>query len=126
MPIIIITGGHNGDGGVTVSLDANCGTKTQSAKMIPPDIMLVMDRSLSMTNDVDDKQCAGGSGTNGNCGANSKWQLTIPALSQVITNTDAMVNWGMFYLGDEPAMCGVATAPVVPIAAMNATAVTPA
>jgi hypothetical protein len=125
-PIIIITGGHTGTGGggnVTGSLDANCGTKTQSAKMIPPDIMLVMDRSLSMTNDVDDKPCAGGSGTNGNCGANSKWQLTVPALSQVITNTNAMVNWGMFYLGDEPAMCGVATGPVVPIAAMNATAV---
>ena len=113
-----------GGGNVTGSLDANCGIKTQSAKMIPPDIMLVMDRSLSMTNDVNDKPCAGGTGTNGNCGANSKWQLTVPALSQVITNTDATVNWGMFYLGDEPAMCGVATAPVVPIAAMNATAVT--
>jgi hypothetical protein len=30
----------------------------------------------------------------------------------------------MFYLGDEPAMCGVATAPVVPVTAMNAAAVT--
>jgi hypothetical protein len=30
----------------------------------------------------------------------------------------------MFYLGNEPAMCGVATAPVVPIAATNARAVT--
>ena len=48
----------------------------------------------------------------------------VPALSQVITDTDGKVNWGMFYLGDEPAMCGVATAPVVPIAATNATAVT--
>ncbi len=124
---IIIVGGNTGTGGVgnvTGSLDANCGIKTQSAKMIPPDIMLVMDRSLSMTNDVADKQCAGGTGTNGNCGANSKWQLTIPALSQVITNTDATVNWGMFYLGDEPAQCGVATAPVVPIAAMNAATIT--
>jgi hypothetical protein len=124
---VIVTGGSTGTGGggnVTGSLDANCGTKTQSAKMLPPDIMLVMDRSLSMTNDVSDKQCAGGTGTNGNCGANSKWQLMTPALNDVITNTDAMVNWGMFYLGDEPAQCGVATAPVVPIAPMNATAVT--
>jgi hypothetical protein len=32
----------------------------------------------------------------------------------------------MFYLGDEPAMCGVATAPIVPIAAQNATALTDA
>ena len=116
---------HTVDGGNgMVSLDANCGIKTQSAKMIPPDIMLVMDRSLSMTNDVDDQPCAGGTGMNGNCGASSKWQLTVPVLNQVITSTDATVNWGMYYLGDEPAMCGVATAPVVPIAPMNATAVT--
>lgn len=123
-PVIIVTGGSTGTDGGVVSLDANCGTKTQSAKMIPPDIMLVMDRSLSMTNDVDDKQCPGATGNLGNCGANSKWEIVLPVLNQVITNTDAMVNWGMFYLGDEPAQCGVATAPVVPIAATNATAVT--
>jgi hypothetical protein len=113
-----------GDGNTSVSLDANCGTKTQSAKMLPPDLMLVMDRSLSMTNDIDDKQCAGGNGMNGNCGAASKWQIVVPVLNQVITDSDGTVNWGMFYLGDEPGMCGVATAPVVPIAAMNAAAVT--
>jgi hypothetical protein len=123
-PVIIINSGSGGGGNFTGTLDANCGTKTQSAKMIPPDIMLVMDRSLSMTNDVNDMPCTGGTGMNGNCGANSKWQLMVPALSQVITGTDAMVNWGMYYLGDEPAMCGVATAPVVPIVANNAAAVT--
>ena len=124
MPIIIITADRHGRRQRQGSLDSNCGLKTQSAKMIPPDIMLVMDRSLSMTNDVDDKQCAGATGNNGNCGANSKWELMIPALNQVITDTDGKVNWGMFYLGDEPAQCGVATAPVVPVAAMNATAIT--
>jgi hypothetical protein len=125
-PVIIITAGSTGtDGGkATGTLDSNCGIKTQSAKMIPPDIMLVMDRSLSMTNDVNDRPCAGAMGTNGNCGANSKWELVVPVLDQVITNTDAMVNWGMFYLGDEPAQCGVATAPVVPVAAKNAAAIT--
>jgi hypothetical protein len=124
-PIIIITGGSTGTDGGHVTLDANCGTKTQSAKMIPPDMMLVMDRSLSMTNDINDRQCAGATGNNGNCGANSKWELMVPPLNQVIAATDTTVNWGMFYLGDEPSpQCGVATAPVVPIAAMNAGAVT--
>jgi hypothetical protein len=122
-PIIIITAGSNGNDG-SVTLDANCGTKTQSAKMIPPDIMIVMDRSLSMTNDVNDQPCTGGTGNNGNCGANSKWQIVVPVINEVVTSTDAKVNWGMFYLGDEPAMCGVATAPVVPISATNAVAVT--
>jgi len=126
MPVIIVVAGSTGtDGGsATGTLDSNCGVKTQSAKMIPPDIMLVMDRSLSMTNDVNDKQCTGSTGNNGNCGPNSKWELMVPALNQVITDTDAKVNWGMFYLGDEPAQCGVATAPVVPVATMNATAIT--
>src|SRR4051794_12870332 len=125
-PVIIVVAGSTGtDGGhATGTLDSNCGVKTQSAKMILPDIMLVMDRSLSMTNDVNDKQCTGATGNNGNCGPNSKWQLMVPALNQVITDTDAKVNWGMFYLGDEPTQCGVATAPVVPVATMNATAIT--
>jgi hypothetical protein len=125
-PVIIVVAGSTGtDGGsATGTLDSNCGLKTQSAKMIPPDIMLVMDRSLSMTNDVNDKQCTGATGNNGNCGPSSKWELMVPALNQVITATDARVNWGMFYLGDEPAQCGVATAPVVPVATMNATAIT--
>ena len=121
-PPVIITGTGTGGGGV--SLDANCGVKTQSAKILPPNIMLVMDRSLSMTNDIADKQCTGATGNLGNCGPNSKWELMVPALSQVITGTDAMVNWGMFYLGNEPAQCGVATAPIVPITTLNATAVT--
>ena len=121
-PPVIITGTGTGGGGV--SLDANCGVKTQSAKILPPDIMLVMDRSLSMTNDISDRQCTGAMGYNGNCGANSKWQLMIPAINQVITDTDAKVNWGLFYLGAEPAQCGVATAPVVPLAMMNAAAIT--
>jgi hypothetical protein len=121
---IIITATGSGGGNPNGSLDSNCGTKSQSAKIVPPDMMLVMDRSLSMTNDINDKQCAGGTGTNGNCGANSKWELMVPALNQVISDTDMKVNWGMYYLGDEPSQCGVATAPVVPVAAMNATAVT--
>jgi hypothetical protein len=123
-PVIIVGGSTGTDGGsASGSLDSNCGTKTQSAKMIPPDIMLVMDRSLSMTNDVNDKTCAGSTGNNGNCGANSKWELMIPAINQVIADTDTKVNWGMYYLGDEPAQCGVAATPVVPIATMNASAV---
>lgn len=122
-PIIVTNeDGSAGDKAI-VSLDSNCGTRTQTAKMILPDIMLVMDRSLSMTNDINDQMCAGGSPMNGNCGASSKWQIVVPVISQVVTDTDARVNWGMFYLGDEPAQCGVANAPVVPIAAMNAAAV---
>ena len=29
--------------------------------------------------------------------------------------TQSAVNWGLMFLGDEPAACGAATAPVVPI-----------
>jgi hypothetical protein len=126
-PVIIVDGGGGGGGMAMGTLDANCGTKTQTAQMLPPDIMLVMDRSLSMTNDVDDKTCAGAMGNNGNCGPNSKWELMIPAINGAVTATDAIVNWGMYYLGDEPGPnCGVAAAPVVPIAMTGANAVTTA
>ena len=68
--------------------------------MILPDIMLVygplaVDDQRHQRQDVHRRARA----TNCNCGAISKWELMVPALNQVITGTDAKVNWGMFYLG---------------------------
>ncbi|HEY4185848.1 MAG TPA: vWA domain-containing protein [Polyangia bacterium] len=112
-----------GEDAVTTSLDANCGAITHMAKMLPADILLVQDRSLSMTNDQNDKPCTGGTGLNGNCGANSKWSQVTTALDQVMTTTDTMVNWGLLYFGAETTQCGVTMAPAVPIASMNGTAI---
>jgi hypothetical protein len=70
---------------VTGTLDANCGVKTQSAKAIPPDIMLVMDRSLSMTNDIERPAVRRRHGNQRQLRPNSKWELMVPALNDVIT-----------------------------------------
>jgi hypothetical protein len=103
--------------------DSNCGAMSRGAKMVPPDILIVQDRSLSMTNDKDDKQCAGGSGLNGNCGALSKWTQTVAALDQVVMTSETTVNWGLFFFGNEPTQCGVTTTPAVPIGTMSYTAI---
>ena len=69
---------------------------------LPPDILIVQDRSLSMTDDNNDQPCAGGSASgDGNCGAASKWSQTTTALNTVLSQTDTSVNWGLYWLGDE-------------------------
>src|SRR5262249_60569414 len=60
----------------------------------------------------------------GNCGANSKWSQTTAALMQVITATDASVNWGLkFFASPGGGMCTVNNGADVPIAGNNANAV---
>ena len=73
----------------------NCGQTSVSVMPLPPDILIVQDRSLSMTDDSNDKACAGGSiNGDGMCGAASKWAQTIAAINQVVAQTQAKVNWG--------------------------------
>lgn len=108
------------------SVDMNCGATTHSAMKLPPDILIVQDKSLSMTNDKDDKQCKGASGNDGNCGADSKWTQVTAALSDVLSMTDMTVNWGLIYFGDETTQCGETAKPVVPVASMNSPAITKA
>src|SRR5262249_39679889 len=69
--------------------DVNCGTFMQPAQMVPPDILIVQDKSGSMNDQADGTTC------NGGCGANSKWSQTTSALNMVIGMTDTTVNWGL-------------------------------
>jgi hypothetical protein len=118
--IVVGTGGEPGTGGdVGIGVDAampNCGQTSVSVMPLPPDILIVQDRSLSMTDDSNDKPCTGGSiNGDGMCGAASKWAQTIAAINQVVGQTQGKVNWGLIFLGDEALQCGAATAPVVDI-----------
>jgi hypothetical protein len=63
---------------------ANCGLQYFNVERRPADVLLVLDRSASMKDKPD-----------GATAATSKWDLTIPALRQVIKETDAAVSWGM-------------------------------
>ncbi|HEY6474976.1 MAG TPA: VWA domain-containing protein [Polyangia bacterium] len=108
--------GSGGGGDVGFGVDANCGQTSVSVMPVPPDILIVQDRSLSMTDNTDDKSCDGGTPAgDGNCGATSKWAQVTTALNQVVQQTETKVNWGLIFLGDEATTCGAATAPVVNI-----------
>jgi len=124
--------GSGGDGGdVSIGVDMappNCGQTSVSVTPVPPDILIVQDRSLSMTDNIMDKPCDAGVGPmagngNGHCGATSKWSLVIAALNQVVQQTETKVNWGLMFLGAEPTQCGAATAPVVNVGPSNFSAI---
>jgi von Willebrand factor type A domain len=95
----------------------NCGLQYFDVQRRPADVLLVLDRSASMQDEPD-----------GVATAISKWDLTVPALREVIQETDAAVSWGMklFPEGQDNDSCSPATITDtihVPIAAANAAAV---
>ena len=107
--------GNGGDVGLG-SGGTSCGQTNIDIMPLPPDILIVQDRSLSMTDDNNDQPCAGGSASgDGKCGAASKWSQTIAALDTALSQTENSVNWGLYWLGDEPTQCGASTTPAVMI-----------
>ena len=92
-----------GDIGITGSAGTmmNCGQATVPIMPLPPDILIVQDRSGSMDDDQNDATC------NGGCGAKSKWALVTAAINQVVSGTDTTVNWGLKFFADANAQCGV-------------------
>ena len=103
-------GATSGGAGATGSSNSevNCGAVTQGAQMLPPDILIIQDKSGSMSNNADDQPC------NGGCGTNSKWSQVTTAIDQVVSMTDTTVNWGLKFFSDNGS-CGAAAAPVVPV-----------
>src|SRR5262245_38642130 len=102
--------GHGGSGtgtggSGTSSPDANCAAVNQGATRLPPDILIIQDKSGSMRDSAD------GSCTS-NCGSNSKWSQVTAALNQVVGMTDMNVNWGLKFFSDN-GHCGANGAPAV-------------
>src|SRR5262245_13097471 len=62
---------QNGHGAVT---GMNCAAVQQPVAKLPPDILIVLDASGSMNNDIADMSC------NNGCGATSKWAQMTPAI----------------------------------------------
>ena len=97
------------------TLDSNCAAVNQGAAPLPPDILIVQDRSGSMEWNAD-ASCMR------NCGVDSRWNQVTAALSQVVTTTDTMVNWGLKFFGSSNS-CTVTAPPEVPIGPMNGAAI---
>jgi hypothetical protein len=117
-------GGPTGGGG-TGAVTNSCGEQVHEASKLPPDILIVLDRSGSMDNDITDKGCNGN--RSGGCGTSSKWGLMTPAIKQVVTATDTSVNWGLKFFADPgSSSCSVNNGAAVAIGANTGAAVTSA
>jgi hypothetical protein len=107
--------GSGGDVGMTGAA-GQCGQGNVSIQAIPPDILIIQDKSGSMNNDDSDSSCKNG------CGANSKWSQVTAALNTVVSSTQSSINWGLKFFSDNKA-CGASAAPVVSVGTMNASAI---
>src|SRR5262245_34938598 len=105
---------QNGHGAVT---GMNCAAVQQPLAKAPPDILIVLDASGSMNNDISDAQC------NNGCGATSKWALMTPAINTVVGMTDTTVNWGLKFFADTDSTCGVGNGVAVPVGTNSAGAI---
>ena len=124
-PIIFIDAGAT-DGHVNPNPDANCGARSKTAMKVAPDILILLDRSGSMNDDVNNQMCRpdGGVGASMGCGANSKWAQVTPAIMQVVSETQADVNWGLKFFPDNSTnTCNVSSTAAVDIGPQNAAAI---
>lgn len=97
-----------GTGGGTPTEDANCGVQSQAIQNVPPDLLIVLDRSGSMEQLADGSDCAGA-----NCAMN-KWAQMTAAINQVVVQTDTTIRWGLKYFANS-GTCGItANAAVAP------------
>jgi hypothetical protein len=99
------------DGGFTGDVK-NCGAKAFNLERAPAQIVVVLDRSMSMNMPV-----VGGMG--------SRWTNITGALNETLMATDSSVLWG-FKVFPDPGGCTVADGVNVPIAAMNSMPITTA
>ena len=92
---------------------AACGSVVQLVQPVPPDILLVLDKSGSMANRPDNSMCAGG------CGASSKWAQLTAAIDHVV-GAATSVNWGLKLFATSNRGCGVDPGVEVPVGPSNA------
>lgn len=79
-----------------------------------PDVLILMDASGSMNDDLNGMQCSPG------CGAGSKWSLTSAAIETIVSQTNTAVNWGLaWFPAGGGGFCGVSVTPSVPVSPEN-------
>ncbi len=94
------TGIGTGSGGVGNFPGMGCGA-VATAELLPPDILIALDASSSMNDDLANMACVGG------CGQASKWAAAVAAITNVVTSTASRVNWGLELFAIQPAsVCG--------------------
>jgi hypothetical protein len=109
-------GTGNGSGNPTPD-GQNCGLQSYGLENIPPDLLIILDKSGSMGDQPDGTKCD----MIPMCP--SKWVQMTAAIDQVVTQTDTTIRWGLKYFADMGS-CGVTPGAAVPIAPNNGMAIT--
>jgi len=108
------------DGGDKFESDASqtCVVTKPKTVMLPPDVLIVLDRSGSMNDQIDGTACKNG------CGVNSKWTQMTQALQAFIPTVQSSVNWGLkLFASPDSGSCTVGASAEVKPAANNAAAI---
>ena len=92
------TGTGTGAGGMANVPGMNCAEVPAPARPLPPAIVIALDASTSMNDDLTNMACAGG------CGQSSKWAAAVTAINSVAASTGNRVDWGLALFG-----CGTYT-----------------
>ncbi len=113
-----------GSPGAPPTEDANCGLSAQTMRQVPADLLLLLDRSGSMSNDIaTDNPC---DATTSTC--SERWTTMITAVQTVLANAPNSVHWGLKFFstpglangqGSTPMGCVVLPSMEVPIGTGN-------
>jgi hypothetical protein len=106
------------DGSITPTEDANCGITTQNGNRLPPDLLLVFDRSGSMQEDP-----SNGMNCNPQATCPSKWNQATAAVTTAVMSSETTIRWGLKLFSTSGNGCTVNNGAQVPIALNNATAI---
>jgi hypothetical protein len=96
----------------------NCGGQMYNAQNVPPEVLIVLDKSGSMNQQADGMNCPG----MGMPCPTQKWPAMVAGLNQVVMSTQAMVHWGLKYFPTNGG-CAVNQGAEVPVMLNNAAAV---
>jgi len=103
-----------------------CVKTTPQTMNLPPDVLIVLDRSGSMADGTDGLKCATDMS---NCMGGNKWMQMVTSVNGFLPTAETTVNWGLMFFGDVKSgrdNCNVGTVADVPPATMNATPITTA
>jgi len=103
--------------GMTPSIDGpNCGLQQYGLQNVPPDLLIILDKSASMSNGPDDKPC------NGAAGCQPKWDSMTAAILQVTKQTETTIRWGLKFFANNNT-CGVNPGVAVDVGPNNGAAI---
>jgi Mg-chelatase subunit ChlD len=103
-----------------VALSDAAACSPQTLERQAPDLLLLLDRSGSMTNQVDDSACPVGAFDAGACVR--KWEEVTKAINQVVAETESSLHWGLKYFPNDVS-CGIQPGVAVAAGAKSAASI---